>query len=70
MRRQSRLFLLARFANLEETVEFLVLCADAVGDPRLALLTRGRGGLLDQLPDVVLKDRDAIVEGFERERVS
>src|SRR5436305_8380508 len=66
MRGQRRLFLLAGFADLEQTVELLVLRADAVGDPRLALLTRCRRGLLDQLSDVVLKDRDAIVERLHR----
>jgi len=29
---------------------------------RLVLLAGGRSGLLDELPDIVLEDRDAIVE--------
>ena len=60
------LFLLAGFADLDETVELVVLLVDAVGDARLVLFARGGRGLLDQLADIVLEDRDAIVEGVER----
>ena len=60
-----RLFLLAGFADLEETVEFVVLLIDAIGDARFAALARGRRGLLDELPDIALEDRDAIVEFVE-----
>src|SRR2546421_499257 len=56
------LFLLAGFADLDETVELVVLLVDAVGDPRFVLLARGGRGLLDELADIVLEDRDAVVE--------
>jgi hypothetical protein len=57
-----RLFLQPRITLLGEPVEFVVLLIDPVRDALLVLLARRAGGLLDQLPDVILKDRDPIVE--------
>src|SRR4051812_16502194 len=70
MRKPMRLlFLLAGFADLDETVEFVVLLVDAVGDARLVLLARGGRRLLDELADIVLEDRDAVVECIDGEGV-
>src|SRR5581483_10293970 len=63
------LFLLAGFADLHEAVELVVLLVNAVGDARLVLLAGGGSSLLDQLADVVLEDRDAIIELVHREIV-
>src|SRR3954454_11355984 len=66
---ERSLFLLTGFANLEKTVELLILLVDSVRDPRLVLLTRGGRGLLDELADIVLENRDAIVECVHRQRI-
>src|SRR6476646_9277838 len=67
--RRRPLFLLAGFADLEEAVELVVLLVDPIGDPRLVLLARGSRGLLDELADIVLEDRDAVVQCVEGEGV-
>jgi len=51
---------------LVQPVEFFLLLIDAVGYPRFVLLARSASCLFDQLPDVVLKDRDPIVEFCQR----
>src|SRR6266568_1638780 len=49
----AHLLLRPGIALLDQPLEVFILLTDAVGDPRLVLLARRRGGLLDQLPDVV-----------------
>jgi hypothetical protein len=69
-RNQSSRLVLSRAATLfcqrvalgQELVEFLVLLGKPIGDAFLTLLAGGRGRLFYQLPDVVAKHRDAIIE--------
>jgi hypothetical protein len=58
----TRLFAEPGVALFHQPFELVILLIDAVGDPFLVELARGGRGLFDQLPDVVLKDRDPIVE--------
>jgi hypothetical protein len=57
-----RLFIEPAVALIHQLLELFILLIDAVGDPFLVLFTGSGGGLFDQLPDVVLKDRDPIAE--------
>ncbi len=57
-----RLFIEPGVALFHQPFELVILLIDAVGDPFLVEFARGGRGLFDQLPDVVLKDRDPIVE--------
>src|ERR1700688_3501099 len=56
------LFLRQRVARFRQLIELFILLIDAVGDPLLVCFAGSGGGLLDQLPDIVPKDRDPIVE--------
>ena len=48
--------------SLVSLFELFILLAEAVGDALFVPFAGGAGGLFDQLPDVVLKDRDPVVE--------
>jgi hypothetical protein len=57
-----RLFIEPGVAFLHQPFELVILLINTVGDPFLVLFTGSGGGLFDQLPDVVLKNRDPIAE--------
>jgi hypothetical protein len=61
-----QLFVQPRFPLFGQPFEFIILLTDAIGDARLVLFTRCAGCLFNQLPDVVLKDRDPIIELGQR----
>ena len=56
------LFIQQGITLLGQFFKFLVLLVDAVGCAFFVLRPGSTGGLFDELPDVVLKDRDPIVE--------
>jgi hypothetical protein len=56
------LFIQQRITLLGQFFKFLVLLIDAVGYAFFVLRPGSTGGLFDELPDIVLKDRDAIIE--------
>src|SRR5450432_3442396 len=62
------LFLPQRVALLDQLLKLFGLFRDAVGVSLLILGARGPGGLLDQLPDIVANNGDAIVEFGARKR--
>src|ERR1700712_923202 len=53
---------------LDQLLQFLVLPFEALGYALFAFRPRGAGGLLDQLPDVVPKNGDAVVHLRQRQR--
>jgi len=61
-------FFLQLVALLDQPVEFFLLLGDAGDIAILILGARQRGGLLDQLPDVVTGDGDALLEFGKRKR--
>jgi hypothetical protein len=62
----QQLFLEPCVPLVGQPFELGVLLADAIGDPRLALFTGRASRLFNQLPDVVPKDRDPIIELGQR----
>ncbi len=62
-RNPGRVTLCQQFvARPGELVEFLGLLGDPVSRPLLVLAAGNRGSLLDQLPDIVTNDGDAVFE--------
>jgi hypothetical protein len=61
-----RLLLLPGVPFLEQPFELFILLIDTASDAFFGPFTGSAGGLFDQLPDVVLKDRDPIVEFGQR----
>src|SRR6266849_327867 len=62
------LFLLReRIALLDQTLELFGLLGDPVRVARFILRARARGGLLDELADVVTNDGDAVFQLGERQ---
>ena len=51
-----------RVTRFDQPVEFFLLLSHALGCPFVILRTGRRGSLFDQLPDIVPKYRDAVVE--------
>ncbi|MBR1122235.1 hypothetical protein JQ628_11975 [Bradyrhizobium lablabi] len=62
----QQLFLEPCFPLVGQPFELGILLTDAIGDPRLALFARRAGRLFNQLPDVVPKDCDPIIELGQR----
>src|ERR1019366_2879266 len=60
--RASLLFFQQRVPLLGQLVEFRLLLGNAPGCSFFVLRARRGRGLFDQLPDIVPKDRDAVVE--------
>ena len=56
------LLLRPRVTFFDQSLKFFILLRDAVGRELLVLGSRKTRGLFDQLPDVVAKYRDAVVE--------
>ena len=65
----ARLFFRHRVARLDQSVEFFLLLGNAPGRPFFILRARRRRSLFDQLPDIVPKHRDAVVEFRQRKRI-
>jgi hypothetical protein len=60
--RRDPLFLLQRVALLDQLFQLFGLVSDAIGVTVFVLGARERGRLLDQLPDIVSRDRNAPLE--------
>jgi hypothetical protein len=58
----ARLFFRHGVPRLDQSVEFFLLLGNAPGCPFFILRARRRSSLLDQLPDIVPKHRDAVIE--------
>ena len=66
--RSPALFLHQRIALLDQLVKLFSLLRDTIRVALLILGPRKRRGLLDQLPDIVAHNGDAIFEFGERKR--
>jgi hypothetical protein len=60
------LFLQQRIALPDQPIELCILLGKALGVARLVLGARERGGLFDELPDVVARGSDAFFEFGKR----
>src|SRR5208283_1075521 len=63
-------FLQQRIPLLDQPIKLLSLLRDAVRVALLILGARKRRGLLDQLPDIVANNGDAILDFRERKRTT
>jgi hypothetical protein len=61
-----RLLLLPGVPLPKQPFELFILLVDAAGNAFFVPFTGSAGGLFNQLPDVVLKDRDPIVQLGQR----
>src|SRR5882757_6836824 len=57
-----------RLARFQELFEFRILLFEALGNALFAPFATCAGGLLDQLPDIVPQNRDAIVQFRQRQK--
>ena len=63
-------FLQQRIALLDQPIELFILLRETIRVALLILGPRKRRGLLDQLPDIVANNRDAILDFGERKRTT
>src|SRR5882757_7253619 len=55
--------------RFDQLFEFFLLLRNAIGCPLFIPRARRRSSLFNQLPDIVLKYRDAVVEFWYRKRI-